>query len=141
MEVFNPRRLAPDDGQRKIIREALKVATVEECKRCIDACFASDFHQRRGSGKIAGRKHNRIDDILKPKRASQFGNGYTQRGRIDFWLDRAEEAPAPGGPTQDERDAYELAMAKFESGEGDHPGPPPWDRPAGSTDDLPWGDA
>lgn len=138
VKVFNPRRHEPDDGQRKIIRDALKVATVEECKRCIDACFASDFHQRRGNGNIAGRKHNRIDDVLKPKRASAHGNGYTQRGRIDFWLDRAEEQPANGaGPTREQREAYELAMALFESGEGDHPGPPPWEQKTNDAG-LPW---
>lgn len=140
VEVFNPRNAEADEGQRKIIRDALKVATVEECNRCIDACFASDFHQRRGSGKVAGRKHNRISDILKPKRAGQYGSGYTQRERIDFWLDRAEEKPSPAGPTRDERDDYNLAMAMFESGEGPDPGPPPWEA-AGRSDDLPWGDA
>lgn len=140
VEVFDPRKKEADEGQRKIIREALTVATVEECNRCIDACFASDFHQQRGSGNVAGRKHNRISDILKPKRAGQYGNGYTQRERIDFWLDRADEQPAPEGPSQDERDAYNLAMAKWESGEGDDPGPAPWEQPADRASDLPWSD-
>jgi len=101
LSAFNPRRKEPDEGQRKIIRDALTVASVEECRRCIDACAASDFHQQRGDGQKAGRKHNRIGDILKPKRASQYGGGYTQRERIDFWLDRAAES---GGLTEEERD-------------------------------------
>ena len=131
VEVFNPRKKEADEGQRKIIRDALTVASVKECNRCINACFASDFHQQRGSGNVAGRKHNRISDILKPKRAGQYGNGYTQRERIDFWLDRDEDEPS-AGPRREERDAWEQAAAAYESGNGPHPGPSP-------DGDLPWG--
>lgn len=126
LSAFSPRRKEPDEGQRKIIRDALKVASVSELKTCIDACAGSDFHQQRGGGKVAGRKHNRIGDILKPKRASQYGSGYTQRERIDFWLDRADKT---GGQTQEDRDRireeWVAARNRWAEGEGPDPGPRP----------------
>jgi hypothetical protein len=39
--VMKPRSDAPDDEQRKIIRLALDVATVAECKKAIGACRTS----------------------------------------------------------------------------------------------------
>lgn len=126
LSAFNPRRKEPDAGQRKIIADALKVASVDELRTCIDACAASDFHQQRGDGQKAGRKHNRIGDILKPKRASQYGSGYTQRERIDFWLDRAGST---GGLTEEERERIRSewveARNKWAEGLGPDPGPRP----------------
>lgn len=129
LSAFNPRRKEPDEGQRKIIADALKVATVEECCKCIDACAASDFHQQRGDGQKAGRKHNRIGDILKPKRASQYGNGYTQRERIDFWLDRATESGGMSGEERERRiEEWVEARNKYANGEGPDPGATPWEK-------------
>lgn len=126
LSAFNPRRKEPDAGQRKIIADALKVASVDELRTCIDACAASDFHQQRGDGQKAGRKHNRISDILKPKRASQYGSGYTQRERIDFWLDRSGST---GGLTEEERERIRSewveARNKWAEGNGPDPGPRP----------------
>lgn len=124
--TFNPRRKDLDAGQRKIIYDALKVGTADELCRCIDAAYASDWHQKRGEWENRpGKKHNTLSAILKPKQRSQMGDGYTQRERIDFWLDRE---PAPAGPSQEEIDKWNLANARFANGTGPDPGPSPWNK-------------
>lgn len=76
-----------DDG-RAIIRNALKVASVVEVIRAISTCEASDYHMKRGQHTHRkGQKYNSIGSILKPRTR----RGETQRSRIDFWLDRADE--------------------------------------------------
>jgi hypothetical protein len=44
VEVMKPRKRELDAQGRAVIREALKVATVEECCGAIDGCKASSFH-------------------------------------------------------------------------------------------------
>ena len=127
--TFNPRSKKPDPGQLRIIAAALKEGTVEELCRCIDAAHASDWHQKRGEHENRkGKKHNTLSAILKPKQRSQMGDGYTQRERIDFWLDRE---PAPAGPSQEEIDKWNLANARFANGTGPDPGPSPWNKERG----------
>lgn len=86
--AMKPRTTAAGEGERLIIRAALKVATPEELILCIETCAASDYHMKRGQ--YAGRrggKYNALGTILKPR--PRFEE--TQRSRIDWWLDRAEE--------------------------------------------------
>ena len=124
--TFNPRRKEPDAGQLKIIGDALNVASVDELRRCITFAEKSDWHQKRGEWENRpGKKHNTLSAILKPKQRSQMGDGYTQRERIDFWLDRE---PASAGPSQEEIDKWNLANARFANGTGPDPGPSPWEK-------------
>lgn len=89
LQVMPVRSQTLGDDDRAIIRAALKVASVAECIRCIDTCEASDYHMKRGRhAHRQGRKYNSIGSILKPRR----NRGETVRSRIDFWLDRADEA-------------------------------------------------
>lgn len=81
--VMEPRRKEPGADERKIIREALKVATVEECERAIDGCGASAFHMGDND---KGRKYNALSQILRGKRGRQ-----TVRERIDYFIDLAEK--------------------------------------------------
>lgn len=128
--TFNPRRTEPDEGQLKIIADALKVATFDEVQRCISLAAESDWHQKRGEfANRPGKKHNTLSAILKPKQRSQYGDGYTQRERIDFWLDRADES---GGMSAEERERrieeWVEARNKFANGEGPDPGATPWEK-------------
>jgi hypothetical protein len=86
--VMSPRSDIAGPEERSIIAKALKVATVVECCRCIDACRASDWHMGANRTK---RKYNALSQILKSKRGQ-----YTTRERIDFWLDRWERSGRPG---------------------------------------------
>lgn len=77
-----------DPEARKLIREALKVADVEELQRAIETCARSDFHMKRGKHKTRpGGKYNALAQIIKARR----GRNETTRSRIEWWLDRAEE--------------------------------------------------
>lgn len=89
--VMKPRSDAPDDEQRKIIRDALDVATVAECKRAIDGCAASDFHMGKNDRR---KKYNRLSQILKGKRG-----GRTTREQIDMFLEIAENGGSQSGVT------------------------------------------
>ncbi|HXR31467.1 MAG TPA: helix-turn-helix domain-containing protein [Solirubrobacterales bacterium] len=80
-----------DPEARKLIREALKVADVEELQRAIETCARSDFHMKRGKYKNRqGGKYNALAQIIKARR----GRNETTRSRIEWWLDRAEEFDA-----------------------------------------------
>lgn len=94
VRVLKPREKTAGDEERKIIREALRVATVAECKRAIDACASSGFHMGENDKR---RKYNSLSQILKAKPPR-----YTTRERIDFFLDLAA-SPARAGfdPTGD----------------------------------------
>lgn len=95
VEVMTPRDAGLGPDERKLINAALKVATVDECCRAIDGCFASDFHMKRG--RYAGRsgaKHSQLSKILKGKRG-----GRTRREQIDFFLEIAERSGLQSGVT------------------------------------------
>lgn len=94
--VMRPRNKDLDPEARKIIRDALRVATVDECKRAIDGCAASPYHMGQNARQ---RKYNRLSQILKARRAGQFGAAQTTRERIDFFIDMADKAGLHPGLT------------------------------------------
>lgn len=109
VEVMAPRSKELDAESRKIIGDALKVATADECKRAIDGCAASSYHMGQNG---RGRKYNRLSQILKARRAGQFGPSQTTRERIDFFLDMADKSGLPSGLTS--VDPARLRQAKRE---------------------------
>jgi hypothetical protein len=76
--VMRPRRAVLDDQERKIIKDALKVATVDECNRAIDGCANSPFHMGSNDRR---RKYNSISQILKGRPGRE-----TTRERIDYFI-------------------------------------------------------
>jgi hypothetical protein len=92
VEVMKPRKRELDAQGRAVIREALKVATVEECCGAIDGCKASSFHMGQNEKR---RKHNRLTNILKG--ATGQYRSRTTREQIDFFLDIAEKAGVRSG--------------------------------------------
>lgn len=78
---MEPRQVLAGDEERRIIRAALKVASVAECQAAISECKASDWHM---GANPHGRKYNRLSQILKGRRGRE-----TTRERIDFFLDLA----------------------------------------------------
>lgn len=96
VEVMNPRAKKLDSEARRIIADALKVATVVECCSAIDGCRASTFHMGDND---RGRKYNRLSQILKGKRASAQGPGRTTREQIDLFLDIAAKSGVQSGVT------------------------------------------
>lgn len=87
--VMNPRHKGLDSESRKVIQDAIKVATPSECKRAIDGCRSSDFHMGHNEN---GRKYNGLSQILRGKRGRQ-----TTRERIDFFLELADKAGLQSG--------------------------------------------
>lgn len=83
-ELMNPRRLTATTDDRRIIRDALKVATVDECVGAVRGCALSKFHMGENDKK---NKYNRLSQILKGRRGRE-----TTRERIDFFLDLADKA-------------------------------------------------
>lgn len=80
--------LVLEDRTRRVLRDALKVADLDECKTCIDTCAGSDFHMKRGRhASRPGNRYNTVGDIFKPKATK----GESQRDRIDFWLEKSKE--------------------------------------------------
>lgn len=90
------RELQPDD--RKILRDVLKVADVDEVETAIRECAASDFHMKRGKHKKRpGGPYKSLGKIFKPRPTK----GETWRSRVEWWLDRAEEREGSGEVTFD----------------------------------------
>jgi hypothetical protein len=92
VRVMNPRRKALDPEERKIIRDALKVATADECKAAIVKCSQSGFHMGQND---RGRKYNSIRQILKGKRGTR-----TTREQIDFMLSLKGSGDVPSVPRE-----------------------------------------
>lgn len=82
--VHSPRRKELDAEARKIIREALKVASAAECCGAIRGNKASGFHQGDNPRR---KKYNRLSQILKGKRGFR-----TTREQIDLFLDIAAKS-------------------------------------------------
>lgn len=92
-QVMNPRNKGLDAQTRRVIADALKVATVDECKRAIDGCKASKFHMGDNDRR---KKYNRVSQILRGKQGVR-----TTREQIDMFLDILEKAGGgkPGVPS------------------------------------------
>lgn len=83
LDLMKPRRKEPDEGQRRVMTDALKVASVEECCEAVEKCAASDFHMKRGQyAKRKGGRYNQLSRILKGRRGKE-----STRERIEWWLD------------------------------------------------------
>lgn len=86
-EVMRPRRKEFGEQERAIVRDALKVASVEELCDCITSCERSDFHMKRGAYAShppgPGRKYNRVSDIFRGRQGTR-----TTREQVDMFLDR-----------------------------------------------------
>ena len=96
--AMEPRKKVAGEGERLIIRKALREGSEEELAACIRTCAESDYHMKRGRhANRKGGKYNSIGKILSPRPRL----GETQRSRIDWWLDRANSATAPGFPSAD----------------------------------------
>lgn len=89
VRVMEPRHTGLDAQTRSVIRDALKVATVSECKQAIDGCRSSTFHMGDNPQR---RRYNAVTQILKGKRG-----GRTTRENIDFFLDLAQKAGLQSG--------------------------------------------
>lgn len=92
--------------ERKLINEALKVATVQECSTAIRGCFASDFHMQRGRyANAKGRRYNRLSDILRGKQGKR-----TTRESIDLFIEYTAKSGGQSSGTS--VDAAKLRQAK-----------------------------
>lgn len=110
VEVMQPRSASCGDEEKKMIRDALRSASVEECCGAIDGCAASTFHMGDNPQR---RKYNQLSKILKGRRASPHGAAMTTRERIDFFLDRLAESRNTGlGSGVASADHARIAQAK-----------------------------
>jgi DNA-binding transcriptional ArsR family regulator len=111
VEVMEPRSKTLDLQTRKLIRNALKVASADECCGAIRGCKSSDFHMGVNDRR---RKYNTISHILKGRMGKD-----TTRERVDFFLDLAAKAGVASDGTsvdparlsnakRDVRDAWEF---------------------------------
>lgn len=85
---MKPSSTIAGEEERKIIRAALKVASVQECKEAIEGCRASAYHM---GDNPQGRRYNTISHILRGKRGKR-----TAREQIDMLRDIREKAIASG---------------------------------------------
>jgi hypothetical protein len=96
VQHHKPRNTDLDLGGRAVIRDALKVANLDELKRAIIACASSDFHMGKND---RNRKYNRLSQILKGKRGLK-----TTREQIDMFLDMETgsglQSQVPSGSTE-----------------------------------------
>lgn len=79
VETMAPRRTDLLPAERKIIKDALKAATANECCMAIIGCSRSAFHMGDNDRK---RKYNRLSQILKGRQGKE-----TTRERIDYFID------------------------------------------------------
>lgn len=85
---MKPASTLAGDEERKIIRDALKVASEQECCEAIEGCRASDYHM--GSNPQQ-KKYNTLSHILRGKRGKR-----TTREQIDMMRDIRGKAVASG---------------------------------------------
>lgn len=79
VETMQPRRADLLPAERKIINDALKAASVTECREAIIGCSRSAFHMGDNDRK---RKYNRLSQIIKGRQGKE-----TTRERIDYFID------------------------------------------------------
>lgn len=89
VEAMKPRRKEAGPEERKLIREALKVASTDECQRAILGNLSSAWHQ---GANPRSKKYNRLSHILKGRQASANGQARTTRETIDYFIDVADRA-------------------------------------------------
>lgn len=92
-ELMQPRDTVLHPAERKLIRDALKVATVDECKTAITGNARSTFHQGQNN---RHRRYNKLSHILKAKQGQR-----TLRENIDFFIDLALEHESPSALTSE----------------------------------------
>lgn len=119
--VIKPRRTADQFGadDRKIVADALKVATVEELCSAVNGCAASDWHMGRDRG-TKGKSYKTLSHIFKGKKPNERNpNGRTTRETIEMFLElaakRGVQSHVPSvdpvrlrQAKQDVRDAHEF---------------------------------
>ncbi len=86
--LMQPTSTIAGEEERKIIRAALKVASVKECKEAIEGCRSSDYHMGNNP---QGRKYNTLSHILRGKRGKR-----TTREQIDMLREIRDKAVAAG---------------------------------------------
>lgn len=91
VEIIKPRRAKLDPDGRRVISDALKVATVPECQRAIAGCSQSDWHMGRDP-QTRGSSYKQLSQILKGKRG-----GRTTREQIDFFIEIADRTGVGAG--------------------------------------------
>jgi hypothetical protein len=84
VQAMKPRRESLDDQERRLIRDALKVATLGEVKRAIDGCASSTWHMGQNDKRKA---YNKLSQIIRGRRGKE-----TTRERIDFFIELADKA-------------------------------------------------
>jgi hypothetical protein len=84
VEVMKPRKPELPPAERKLIRDALKVAEPNELKKAISGCASSDFHMGHNDRK---RKYNSLSQIIKGRQGRE-----TTRERIDYFIDLADKS-------------------------------------------------
>lgn len=84
--TMEPRFHGLPADERRLIREALRVATVDECCTAIKGCARSPHHMGQND---RGKKYNKLTNILKGKRG-----GKTLREQIDMFLEIADRTGA-----------------------------------------------
>lgn len=82
--TMQPRNTTLNPQERRLIREALKVATTDELKLAITGCRQSAFHMGQND---RNRKYNRLSQIIKGRVGKE-----TTRERIDYFIDIAVKA-------------------------------------------------
>jgi hypothetical protein len=118
VEIIRPRRAKLDPDGRRVISDALKVATVPECQRAIVGCSQSDWHMgrshdaradrlfhrdRRQNGRRCGsRRVRRPDKALSMQAGSDDGVGVSRRRA--FGSRRRRGARMACGARRDRRD-------------------------------------
>lgn len=93
--TMDPRRVELPVDERRLIRDALTVATADECCQAIRGCSLSPFHMGQND---RGKKYNRLTQILKAKRGVR-----TLREQIDMFLEIAESRGGGGHSSSAER--------------------------------------
>lgn len=93
--TMSPRRVELPVDERRLIRDALTVATADECCQAIRGCSLSPFHMGQND---RGKKYNRLTQILKAKRGVR-----TLREQIDMFLEIAESRGGGGHSSSAER--------------------------------------
>lgn len=104
--AMQPRATEAGEDERKIIRNALKVATAGECCVAIKGCASSPFHMGENDKR---KPYKRLSQILKGRQGRE-----TTRERIDFFIDIAKkagvESSVPTAPSARIRDAKQAVL-------------------------------